>query len=295
MKNELVFTAAVCLFVFGFCLSGDSFAQEKATDQNIYLLIRGDDIGSSHAANIGCIESYKNGIMRSVELMVPCPWYLEAVDMLNENPGLDVGIHLTLTSEWSNIKWGPLTDVPSLVDKNGYFFPMVWQRDDFPPNTSIQKSDWKIEEIEKELRAQIEMALRDVPHISHMGGHMGFSGLDHEIRELVGNLEKEYGLDTGISWSDFKRFPGWGDAKTLKERIDNFTETLLNLEPGTYIFVDHPAVDTPEMRAIFHTGYENVAQDRDWVTEVFTSKKVKKAIDKKGIILVSYKDLSKKE
>ena len=73
--------------------------------QDIKLLVRGDDIGSSHNANLACIESYKNGIVRSVEIMVPCSWFEEAVIMLNENPGLDVGIHLTLTSEWDNYKW----------------------------------------------------------------------------------------------------------------------------------------------------------------------------------------------
>ena len=103
--------------------------------QSINLLIRGDDIGSSHTANVACIESYKNGIMRSVELMVPGPWFPEAVRLLNENPGLDVGVHLVVTSEWNDIKWRPLTCCPSLVDKDGYFYPMIWQRKDFPAGT----------------------------------------------------------------------------------------------------------------------------------------------------------------
>ena len=77
------------------------FAQNE--DQ-IYLLIRTDDIGSFHAANLACIETYQNGIAQSVELMAPCAWFLEATKMLNENPGFDVGIHLVLTSEWSNIR-----------------------------------------------------------------------------------------------------------------------------------------------------------------------------------------------
>ena len=104
-------------------------AQQK--DEKIRLLIRGDDIGSFHAANLGCIESYTNGIMRSVEVMVPCPWFPEAAAMLNENPGLDVGIHLVLTSEWDNIKWGPITGKSSISDKSGYFFPMVWPNENF--------------------------------------------------------------------------------------------------------------------------------------------------------------------
>jgi chitin disaccharide deacetylase len=132
--------------------------------EEIRLIVRGDDMGSSHAANEACIKSYKEGIMRSVELMVPGPWFPEAVRLLQENPGLDVGIHLVLTSEWANLKWRPVSCVPSLVDADGYFFPMVWQNPNFPPNTSIQKSNWKLDDVEKELRAQIETALRHPPN-----------------------------------------------------------------------------------------------------------------------------------
>ncbi|MCK4748086.1 MAG: ChbG/HpnK family deacetylase, partial [Bacteroidales bacterium] len=101
------------------------FCLDCRSQDEIRLLVRGDDIGSTHAANLGCIESYQQGIMRSVEIMVPCPWFPEAVSMLNKNPGLDVGIHITLTSEWENIKWGPLTHAPSISDEDGYFFPMI--------------------------------------------------------------------------------------------------------------------------------------------------------------------------
>ena len=105
---------------------------QALSQEPIKLLIRGDDIGSSHTANVACIESYKSGIMRSVELMVPGPWFPEAVRLLNANPGLDVGVHLVITSEWNDIKWRPLTCCPSLVDKDGYFYPMILQWDDFP-------------------------------------------------------------------------------------------------------------------------------------------------------------------
>ena len=70
------------------------YAQSAAQDKGISLIVRGDDIGSCHAANVACIRSYKEGVMTSVELMVPCSWFPEAVKILNENPGLDVGIHL---------------------------------------------------------------------------------------------------------------------------------------------------------------------------------------------------------
>jgi hypothetical protein len=163
--------------IYGFfvllLISVSSYPQ---ADAGIYLLVRGDDIGSSHTANVACIESYRNGIVRSVELMVPGPWFPEAVRLLNENPGLDVGVHLVMTSEWNDIKWCPLTCCPSLVDIDGYFF------------------------------------------------------------------------------------------------------------------VEHPGMNTTEMQAIWHKGYENVASDRDAVTKVFTSKEVMGIIRSREIILVSYKE-----
>ncbi|MCI0513937.1 polysaccharide deacetylase family protein [candidate division KSB1 bacterium] len=268
-----------------------AMAQDRHPSGEIRLLVRGDDIGFCHAANVGCIESYKFGILRSVELLVPTPWFLEAVQMLNENPGLDVGIHLALTSEWSHLKWRPLTLAKSLVDSNGNFFPMVWPNKNLPPKTSIHETNWKLNEIESELRAQIELALKHVPQISHLSNHMGFTSLDPKIKQLVEKLAREYGLAAESYNDSCKRFPGWEGANTLQQRIDYFVWNLERLEPGTYLFVDHPAKDTPEMRSIFHQGYENVAEDREWVTQVFTSAKVLEAIKKKNIQLISYKEL----
>lgn len=283
--------AYISFIIILIAASGYAQSADELADNSIYLLVRGDDIGFSHAANVACIDSYKKGIMQSVELMPVTPWFLEAVALLNENPGLDVGIHLALTSEWTYLKWRPLTDVPSLVDSNGYFYPMVWQQKHYAPNTSIQKSAWKIEEVEKELRAQIELAMKHVPHITHMGGHMGFANLDTEISELMNQLSKEYKLDVDMSTHNFKRFGAWDKETPYKDRIDKFCKNIKALTPGYYIFVDHPALDVPEMQAVFHPGYENVAIDREWVTQVFTSEKVKKAIESKGVKLISYKDL----
>jgi hypothetical protein len=96
------------------------------------LIIRGDDMGFSHAGNTGIIECFRNGIETSIEVLVPSPWFPEAVQLLKENPTVDVGIHLTLTSEWDNVKWRPLTDCPSLKDPDGYFYPMIWANKNYP-------------------------------------------------------------------------------------------------------------------------------------------------------------------
>jgi len=248
-------------------------------------------MGSSHAANLACIDSYQNGVMRTVELMPVTPWFPEAVELLKANPGLDVGIHLALTSEWTNMKWRPLTDVPSLVDEDGYFFPMVWPNDNFSPNSSIKESDWKLKEIEKELRAQIELSLKHLPEISHMGGHMGFAGLDPKIGDLMQQLAKEYDLHIDMSVKNVQYLRAWNRDFPVEERINVFCEKLNELKPGYYIFVDHPSYDVAEMQTIGHPGYEDVALDREWVTRVFTSERVKKTIEEAGIKLISYKDL----
>ena len=262
-------------------------AQENA----IRLLVRGDDMGMCRAVNEACIEAWQNGIMRSVELMVPVPWFLDAVFMLNENPGLDAGIHLTLTSEWSGLKWSPLTNAESIVDSNGFFFPMVWPNQNFPPKTSIYESDWKIDDIESELRAQIEMGLKHLPRISHLSTHMGFTGLDERIKLAVERLSREYNLPVYHYDESIKPFGGWKGAETLQQRIDIFIENLRKLTPGTYLFIEHPGKDSPEMRAVRHPGYENVVEDREWVTRVFTSPEIIAAVEQLGIELISYKDL----
>jgi predicted glycoside hydrolase/deacetylase ChbG (UPF0249 family) len=157
----------------------------------------------------------------------------------------------------------------------------------------LREAKWKIEDVEKEMRAQIEMAKRKVPHVSHMTCHMGCSGWDPKVQTLWKKLAKEYDLTILPSSREMRRMGGFGEAKTAQDRIEKFIRNLEGLKPGTYLFVDHPGLVTAEMGAIGHVGYENVAEDRDAVTAVFTSEKVKQAIDRLGIKLISYADLKK--
>lgn len=269
------------------------FGQDNGhNDGSIRLIIRGDDIGSFHAANVGCMKSYKDGIMQSVEIMVPCPWYPEAVSMLNKNPGLDVGVHLVMTSEWENMKWRPLTGASSITDERGYFYPMVWPNDEFPPSRAFRASNWKLEDVEKELRAQIDLAKRDIHSLSHITTHMGFASADPAIDSLVDALAKEYGLDIKLEDYDVQRFRyerKRGDS--AEERVDAFIEAVKQLVPGTYLYVEHPAMDTREMESIGHKGYKKVGRDRQMVTDVFTHPRLKKALMENNIRLISYADL----
>lgn len=259
-------------------------------EDGIYLIVRADDIGSSHAANVACLESYQNGIVRSVEIMVPCPWFLEAAAMLRENPGYDVGVHLTLTSEWSNVKWRPLTCAPSLVDSNGYFYPKQKNWEDALATDAFYNANPDLGEVEAELRAQIEMAKKHIPQVTHLSSHMGATGLDENLQKLENRLAEEYGLAINLRELDLQ-YARWGsdsndDAATREQKLIDLLEKLEN---GLYMIVEHPGLDVPEMQAHGHPGYENVAAHRDGVTKAFTSNKVKKVVQERNIQLISYK------
>jgi predicted glycoside hydrolase/deacetylase ChbG (UPF0249 family) len=250
-------------------------------------------MGFSHSGNLALIKAYKEGIESSIEVIVPSPWFPEAVKMLKENPGIDVGIHLAITSEWDNVKWRPLTHVPSLTDPDGYFFPMIYPNINYP-GLAILQNKWKIEDIEKEFRAQIELALKKIPRISHISSHMGCTNISKDVIALTKRLAKEYKIDidpaeyqvTGIGYD--------GAHKTLEEKKKSFVGMLNKLEKGrTYLFVDHPGLDGEELQAIHHIGYEYVASDRQGVTDLWTDPAIKTLLREKGIRLIGYKDLKK--
>jgi predicted glycoside hydrolase/deacetylase ChbG (UPF0249 family) len=257
------------------------------------LIVRGDDMGYSHSGNLALIKCSKEGIQTSIEIIVPSPWFPEAVRFLKENPGIDVGIHLALTSEWDNIKWRPLTDCPSLRSPDGYFYPMVTPNPNYP-KMSIKENQWKIEDVEKELRAQIETGLRHIPRVSHISAHMGCTSLSDEVKALEKKLAKEYKVDIDLQELGATYAPYDGPHGTAAEKVSSFIKMLAKLEKGkTYLFVDHPGLDNEELRAVSHIGYENVAVDRQGVTDLFTNLQVKDEIKKRGIELISYKDAKK--
>ena len=185
-----------------------------------------------------------------------------------------------------------------LVDSNGYFFPMMSANPNYP-GLAIKENKWNIDEVEREFRAQIEMALKNIPQISHISGHMGSTGFDPQITELMRRLAKEYNLPaidrvSAMEEYDFSYAGYDGAHKTFAEKEASFIKMLNKLEPGkNYMFIDHPALDNEEMQTVGHIGYENVAEDRQGVTDLFMSPKVKAAIQERNIRLISYNDLTK--
>ncbi|MDR2679563.1 MAG: ChbG/HpnK family deacetylase [Tannerella sp.] len=266
--------------------------------QNPRLVIRSDDMGSFHSANMACIDTYRNGITTAIEVMVVTPWFPEAVKLLRENPGVDAGIHLTITSEWENMKWRPLTQCPSLTDGNGYFYPMIFPNPAYP-GQSVTANKWNLKEIEQEFRAQIELGLKNIPQASHFTGHMGSLRFDTEVSDMVHRLSEEYGLsfvESDELQEKYNAVPVTyeGSNKTAQDKITGFIRMLDKLEAGkNYIFVDHPAFNGDEMETVGHIGYDWVAEDRQGVTGLLKSDEVKRAIREKGVELINYSELTK--
>lgn len=257
------------------------------------LLVRADDAGSSWASNVGCLKASTEGIARSVEVMMPCGWVAHAVQLLNAHPAIDVGIHLTVTSEWDAVKWRPLTEARSLIDDNGYFHPLLTPRDG-DSRTSLLESCWALDDFAGEFRAQIERGLAAFPNVSHISSHMipHFGEFDPTVGALVSELCTASGLKD-LPWDGtVSRMDGYPKhPRNPAARIESLVGELRSLQPGTYVFVDHPAVDGPELAAMGHDGYEDVQADRTSCLDVWTSRRVRDQIAESEIELISYRDL----
>lgn len=260
---------------------------------DVRLLVRADDAGSSWSSNVGCLRACTDGIARSVEVMMPCGWTTHAAEILNNHPEIDVGIHLTLTSEWNAVKWRPLTQARSLTDNMGNFLPLLTPRKgDIRP--SLQNSDWSLDEIASEFRAQVSLGIAEFQHASHVSSHMlkHFKDFDARLGDVISELCEEFGLKDDAFGHGLPRIEGYPKfPRDTDKRVEAFARQLDELEAGTYIFIDHPAVVSQELGVTGHHGYEDVAQDRVTCLETLTSPLLRERIEQIGIELISYRDL----
>lgn len=236
-----------------------------------------DDIGATHSENVAIIKCYQEGIGRSAEIMPVCPWFLEAARMCNDNPGLDVGVHVAFNSEWTNYKWRPITECPSLCDDDGYLKAFMDQPD--------------LKEAEAELRAQIELAKKYVKNITHITDHMMWT-FQPGMNEMVERVAKEYGLfyqggpgDSRYGLESLGMIMGHPDRETL------LLDLIKKMEKGhTYWVIEHPAIDNEEVRTLYaRNPTENVGADRQNVTDAFCSPTIMQYIIDNGIELISFK------
>lgn len=192
----------------------------------------------NHSVNQAIEEIAKTGIPFSTSVMFACPWHQEAVAILKKYPHVSVGVHLTLTSEWRHYKWGPIlgkSAVPSLVDSHGYFHA----------SNDAVRENYKVDEVEKELSAQIERALDSGLKIDYIDYHMAAAVSTPELRSVFEKLGKKYNL--GMSWyfgEDKFKTPGSVTKSMIFEHLNNLKTDRINL------VVFHIAKANPEMNAI---------------------------------------------
>lgn len=269
------------------------------------VIIHTDDIGMCHASVRAFKDLWAFGTITSGAVMVPCSWFPAAAKMCRENPEMDMGVHATLNAEWENYRWGPVSDVGAgsgLRDEAGYFH-------DDPDNTSKLAS---VEDVEKEVHIQIEMALRagiDVTHVdSHMGAIMQPKFIQTYVQaassRLLPNMLPRLdavGIEVmGVGDEDRIAYSPILDAlesmgvpmvdgilsMPLEHGDDHIgiAKKLLDEVPiGITHFILHPSIDTPELRAIAPDWQARVAN-----YNAFMSDELKKFIEGSNLKLIGY-------
>ncbi|HEY4194995.1 MAG TPA: ChbG/HpnK family deacetylase [Mucilaginibacter sp.] len=212
------------------------------------LLIRLDDIGMNHSVNMAAKAVAETGMPVSVSIQFACPWYQEAVAVLKDHPNVCVGVHLTLTAEWKYYRWGPVlgaSAVPSLVDSLGYFHTT---------GRIFAKGQYKLDEVEKELSAQIERALHSGIKITYVDPHMGVALSTPELRALTEKLARKYHLAisplSNVTYNGETYKEMWGEPiATKKSKFMDYVEHHLNPDRPN-LMVIHSATPSPEMDAM---------------------------------------------
>ncbi len=237
----------VIRYIYSLLLSGmlalNVHAQSGTSDTRMPILIRCDDIGMCHSVNKAAQEVLETGMPVSMSVMVPCPWFAEAAEMLKKYPNVTVGVHLTLNSEWKQYRWGPVAGakaVSSLVDSLGNFFPS---------RSALFGNAPKLSEIETELRSQIEKAIRAGLKVEYLDYHMGAAVQTLETRMIVEKLASEYHLAISRYFDEQDMDIGYFAAP--EHKLDTLTSHFRALQPGgTKLLVVHVGLETPEMNAM---------------------------------------------
>ena len=270
----------------------------KATDK--ILIINVDDVGNSHAANAAVIDAMENGLATSSTIIVPGPWFPEIAAYAKSHPNSDFGVHLTHTSEWKTLKWGPVaskSDVPGLVDPQGYLWPDI---------ASVYKNSTP-EQAYVEARAQIKKALDAGIDLTHLDSHMGTLQYNEAYFQVYRRLAKEFDLplrmgsqevlaagggghQRGQLDADGIVYPDYlihGDRKPREPVRDYWKRQLNSLKPGVTELYIHASVPGEEIKHITNSWEERAAE-----YELFTKDAdVRRILESQNVKRIGYRAL----
>jgi len=260
---------------------------------DITLIVRGDDMGMTQGSLIAFEKAFNEGVLTCASIIVPTPWFEAAADLIRKNPGWCIGVHLTLIGEWLGYRWRPVlpwNEIPSLVDEDGFLYRYPEELWDHKPN---------ITEVEAELRAQVALAIKKGINVQYIDTHyMGYQ-THPGLREVIRKIAQDYDIPVSGTLGE-KRLRGIYTTP-VKEKIEVAVKILENLEPGLWLWVFHPGINSSEHNALVHTKPEHrfvgdgVGKHRAAEAETLKSKELKSEIAKKGIILTNYRELWEKK
>ncbi|NNE78320.1 MAG: ChbG/HpnK family deacetylase [Pricia sp.] len=273
------------------------------------IMLHADDVGMCPEANIAARQQLEAGDIQSAAVMIPCPNAEEFITYAKNNPNMDVGLHLTLTSEWKTHRWGPVTDnaeVPGLLDEDEKLWHTVRQ--------VVEHAS--AEEVEKEIRAQIEQSIAWGHRPDHIDTHMGTLFGDPSYVKVYMKVAEEYGIPANIidisnptvlaefrskgypmndsvvkmsenySLPKLDYFSSAPNADTYEEKISKFKELINSLEPGLTEIIFHPSVLTDNLKSI--TGSW---QQRSWEAQMFSDPDLVQFFEDEGIIFTNWQEI----
>ncbi len=283
-----------------------------------YLIVNADDYGMCNAANQAVAELFEGGFLKSATIMMPCPTAKDAVDFSIAHPEHAIGIHLTMTSEWGKYRWKPLTNSKTLIDEEGF----MWHESD-----QVEKNA-SYEDLEAEIRAQIDLAHSWGMKPSHTDNHMGSlyghytgrlglakmtlrvcgeygyayrlytahdkricpNGTPYFLYAAITFLSKYWGKKYNVVIPDYLLFPDWNDE--MRTSYETYRDTILkiwtDLPDGVTETFIHPSVECDELKGI--TGRW---QDRVWEYQLMKDPYTHKYLKDHGVELISYRELIK--
>jgi hypothetical protein len=273
------------------------------------VILHADDIGMCPEANISARNYMSSDHIQSCAVMMPCPNAKKFIEWAKENPQEDVGLHLTLTSEWKTYRWPGLTsakEAPGLLDEDGKLWHKVIQ--------VVQNAS--PEEVEKEIRAQMEQSLAWGYRPDHIDTHMGTLYGSHEFTEVYLKVAEEYQVPAMVidmskpevlegfrqqgyplndeminivnnySLPKLDYFFSAPNGESYEDKIQKFKELIRSLKPGLTEIIFHPSELTDNLKSI-----TNSWQQRAWEAQMFADPDLIQFFEDEGLIFTNWKEI----
>ncbi len=284
------------------------------TDTDRAVIIHVDDIGMCQATVAAFSDLYDFGLVSSGAVMVPCPWFPEAARFAREHPGADLGVHLTLNSEWENYRWGPVSTrdpQTGLLDAQGFFHQQSAQTQAYADPEAVAR------ELETQVQQAVEAGIAPTHADTHMGtvAHMKFMqsyiqlALKYKVPPMMLRLDEAGWREVanqhrGVTLDESAVALAAQIVRTLEDMgvplLDSISHLALeaapdsrleqaklafdNLKPGVTHFIIHAAKDTPELRAIAPDWACRVAD-----YETFLKAELREHIQAIGLHVIGYR------